>query len=98
MPREAPRVTKGAAQESAPQESAPQGLVDAMCAFCETNLGSDVFAVHTCHCMQCGDPVQNWRLREDTPPLCDPCMLGIGSVDDSDDLDLLGDDEHMVRG
>jgi hypothetical protein len=98
MPREAPQMKASSSEPPPPRVKVKQSPIDAMCAFCETVLGSDVFAEHTCKCMQCGDPVAAWRLREDAPPLCDPCMLGIGDAGDEDDLDLLVQDDHMVRG
>ncbi len=64
-------------------------LLDARCAFCDTLLGNDVHAEHTCICVACGDAVPGWRLREDEPPTCEVCLMGL---DDEDPF------EHALRG
>lgn len=66
--------------------------IDPHCAFCGTRLEPDVHALHACNCMQCGTKIPGWRLREDAPPMCEDCNLGVGDLDDEGNLG------NMVRG
>jgi len=66
--------------------------IDPHCAFCEMPLAPDVHVPHECKCATCGGVVPGWVLREDTPPTCEDCVLGISNLDDEDSL------ENMVRG